>query len=173
MTLEEITKKIETMKMEQKASLNRYDEQIASLQNDKTQEYLTTQKEIDAALEIQKTLLGDAESVETESFVISKKRPNLKSKAAYKLQPPTDKKEKERFISYLKEEHAWLLKEETTYKLIANDTKQLIIDGIFHMTDEGLVVDDNGMAIPYLKAEVKPVEVKVKVKTGKENFDAD
>ena len=164
MNLEEITKSIENLVLDQKSDLNIYDKKIAELQAKKAEAHQSYQRQIDAAMELQKMLLGDAESIETESFIISKKRPNLKSKAAYKLQPPTDKKEKERFIRYLKEEHAGLLKEETTYKLIANDTKQLIIDGIFHMTDEGLVVDDNGMTIPYLKAEVKPVEVRVKVK---------
>lgn len=173
MTLEEITKKIETMKMTQKASLNWYDEQIVSLQNDKTQKYLTTQKEIDAALEIQKTLLGDAESVETESFVISKKRPNLKSKAAYKLNLPKEKNEKVRFERYMLEEHPGLIKQEVVIKPIQNDIKQLIVDGTYHITEEGLLIDDNGVAIPNTTVDVKPVEVRVKVKTGKENFDAD
>jgi hypothetical protein len=32
------------------------------------------------------------------------------------------------------------------------------------MTDEGLLIDDNGMAIPNTTVDVKGIEVKVKVK---------
>lgn len=165
MNLEEITKSIEEMKMAQKQSLAWYDEQIVSLQNDKTQEYLTTQKEIDAAMELQKMLLGDAESIETESFIISKKFPNPKSKNTYKLNLPKSKEEKVRFERYMLEEHPGLIKEEVVIKPIQNDIKQLIIDGVYHITEEGLLIDDNGMAIPNTTVDVKGVEVKVKVKS--------
>lgn len=165
MNLEEITKSIEEMKMAQKQSLAWYDEQIVSLQNDKTQEYLTTQKEIDAAMELQKMLLGDAESIETESFIISKKFPNLKNKAIYKLHLPKSKEEKARFERYMLEEHPGLIKKEIILKPIQNDIKQLIADGIYHVTEEGLLIDDNGVAIPNTTVEVKGIEVKVKVKS--------
>lgn len=164
MNLEEVTKSIEKMKMAQKQSLNWYDEQIVSLQNDKTQEFRETQKQIDAAIELQKILLGDEELVETESFIISKKYPNPKSNATYKLNLPKTKEEKIRFDRYMVEEHPGLIKEEVVIKPIQNEIKQLIIDGIYHITEEKLLIDDNGMAIPNVTVEVKGVEVKVKVK---------
>jgi hypothetical protein len=64
----------------------------------------------------------------------------------------------------MKEEHPGLIKEELVVKPIQNDIKQLLVDGIFHMTDEGLLIDDNGMAIPNTTVDVKGIEVKVKVK---------
>lgn len=165
MNLEEITKSIEEMKMAQKQSLAWYDEQIVSLQNDKTQEFLETQKQIDAAIELQKMLLGDMEAIETESFIISKKFPNPKSKNTYKLNLPKSKEEKARFERYMLEEHPGLIKEETILRPIQNDIKQLIADGIYHVTEEGLLIDDNGVAIPNTTVEVKGIEVKVKVKS--------
>ena len=164
MNLDQLTMDLEKLESDFGALQNEYDRQIADLQDKKTIALQAIKQEIDAGRTLQLQLLGDVETIETENFVISKKRPNLKSKATYKLLQPTEKTEKEKFIRYLREEHVGLLKEETTYKLLANDAKQLIVDGIFHMTDEGLVVDDNGMAIPYLRAETKGVEVKVKVK---------
>lgn len=164
MNLEEITRRIEDLKQYQKNCLDKYDEQITVIQERKRKFYEEMQKEIDAGLYFQKTLLGDNEKVETESFVIQKKHPNMKSKATYKLEIPSDKKEKEKFIDYLRQEHQGLVKEEVSYKPIQNDIKQLIVDGIFNITEEGLLVDDNGLAIPYVQVNVKDMELKVKVK---------
>ncbi|WP_313631400.1 hypothetical protein [Enterococcus devriesei] len=164
MNLEEITKEIEDLRQLIGAKINLYDNQIAQIVEVKTAFLREMERELNAALEIQKQLLGDMESVETESFVISKKYPNLKSKASYKLSLPKSKEEKVRFERYMKEEHPGLIKEETIVKPIQNDIKQLIVDGVFHRTEEGLLIDDNGMAIPNTTVDVKSVEVKVKVK---------
>ena len=164
MNLEEITKEIELMKQVQKSKLDLYDRQIAEIMDAKVKFLNESKQELDAALELQKQLLGDAESIETESFIVSKKYPNFKSKAAYKLSLPKSKEEKVRFDRYMKEEHPGLIKEETIIKPIQNDIKQLIVDGVFYMTEEGLLIDDNGMAIPNTTVDVKGVEVKVKVK---------
>lgn len=164
MNLEDITREIEMMRQVQKSKLDLYDRQIAEITDAKVAFLNKSKQELDAALEIQRQLLGDMESVETESFVISKKYPNLKSKASYKLSLPKSKEEKIRFERYMKEEHPGLIKEETIVKPIKNDIKQLIVDGVFHRTEEGLLIDDNGMAIPNTTVDVKSVEVKVKVK---------
>lgn len=164
MNLEDITREIEMMRQVQKSKLDLYDRQIAEITDVKVAFLNKSKQELDAALEIQRQLLGDMESVETESFVISKKYPNLKSKASYKLSLPKSKEEKIRFERYMKEEHPGLIKEETIVKPIQNDIKQLIVDGVFHRTEEGLLIDDNGMAIPNTTVDVKSVEVKVKVK---------
>lgn len=164
MNLEDITREIEMMRQVQKSKLDLYDRQIAEITDAKVAFLNKSKQELDAALEIQRQLLGDMESVETESFVISKKYPNLKSKASYKLSLPKSKEEKVRFERYMKEEHPGLIKEETIVKPIQNDIKQLIVDGVFHRTDEGLLIDDNGMAIPNTTVNVKGMEVKVKVK---------
>ncbi|MDQ2047232.1 hypothetical protein [Enterococcus faecium] len=164
MNLEDITREIEMMRQVQKSKLDLYDRQIAEITDAKVAFLNKSKQELDAALEIQRQLLGDMESVETESFVISKKYPNLKSKASYKLSLPKSKEEKIRFERYMKEEHPGLIKEETIVKPIQNDIKQLIVDGVFHRTEEGLLIDDNGMAIPNTTVDVKSVEVKVKVK---------
>lgn len=152
------------MRQVQKSKLDLYDRQIAEITDAKVAFLNKSKQELDAALEIQRQLLGDMESVETESFVISKKYPNLKSKASYKLSLPKSKEEKIRFERYMKEEHPGLIKEEVIVKPIQNDIKQLIVDGVFHRTEEGLLIDDNGMAIPNTTVDVKSVEVKVKVK---------
>lgn len=164
MNLEEITKEIELMKQVQKSKLDLYDRQIAEITDAKVAFLNESKQELDAAIELQKQLLGDMESVETESFVISKKYPNLKSKASYKLSLPKSKEEKVRFERYMKEEHPGLIKEEIIVKPIQNDIKQLLVDGVFHLTEEGLLIDENGMAIPNTTVDVKSVEVKVKVK---------
>lgn len=164
MNLEDITREIEMMRQVQKSKLDLYDRQIAEITDAKVAFLNKSKQELDAALEIQRQLLGDMESVETESFVISKKYPNLKSKASYKLSLPKSKEEKIRFERYMKEEHPGLIKEEVIVKPIQNDIKQLIVDGVFHRTEEGLLIDDNGMAIPNTTVDVKSVEVKVKVK---------
>ncbi len=164
MNLEEITKEIELMKQVQKSKLDLYDRQIAEITDAKVAFLNESKQELDAAIELQKQLLGDMESVETESFVISKKYPNLKSKASYKLSLPKSKEEKARFERYMKEEHPGLIKEEIIVKPIQNDIKQLLVDGVFHLTEEGLLIDDNGMAIPNTTVDVKGIEVKVKVK---------
>ena len=164
LNLEEITKEIEDLRQLIGAKINLYDNQIAQIVEVKTAFLREMERELNAALEIQKQLLGDMESVETESFVISKKYPNLKSKASYKLSLPKSKEEKVRFERYMKEEHPGLIKEETIVKPIQNDIKQLIVDGVFHRTEEGLLIDDNGMAIPNTTVNVKGMEVKVKVK---------
>lgn len=164
MNLEEITKEIELMKQVQKSKLDLYDRQIAEIMDAKAKFLNESKQELDAALELQKQLLGDAESIETDSFIVSKKYPNLKSKTTYKLNLPKSKEEKVRFDRYMKEEHPGLIKEELVVKPIQNDIKQLLVDGIFHMTDEGLLIDDNGMAIPNTTVDVKGIEVKVKVK---------
>lgn len=165
MNLEEITKSIENLVLDQKSDLNIYDKKIAELQAKKAEAYQSYQRQIDAAMELQKMLLGDAESIETESFIISKKFPNLKNKAIYKLHLPKSKEEKARFERYMLEEHPGLIKKETILKPIQNDIKQLIADGIYHVTEEGLLIDDNGVAIPNTTVEVKGIEVKVKVKS--------
>lgn len=164
LNLEEITKEIELMEQVQKSKEDLYDRQIAEITDAKVAFLNESKQELDAALEIQKQLLGDMESVETESFVISKEYPNLKSKATYKLNLPKSKEEKIKFERYMKEEHPGLIKEEVIVKPIQNDIKQLIVDGVFHRTEEGLLIDDNGMAIPNTTVDVKSVEVKVKVK---------
>ncbi|MGO2638438.1 MAG: hypothetical protein ACTH9D_05355 [Enterococcus viikkiensis] len=164
MNLEEITKEIEDLRQLIGAKINLYDNQIAQIVEVKTAFLREMERELNAALELQKQLLGDEESVETESFVISKKYPNLKSKASYKLSLPKSKEEKVRFDRYMKEEHPGLIKEEIIVKPIQNDIKQLIVDGVFHRTEEGLLIDDNGMAIPNTTVNVKSMEVKVKVK---------
>lgn len=164
LNLEEITKEIEMMRQVQKSKLDLHDRQIAEITDAKVAFLNKSKQELDAALEIQRQLLGDVESVETESFVISKKYPNLKSKASYKLSLPKSKEEKVRFEHYMKEEHPGLIKEEIIVKPIQNDIKQLLVDGVFHLTDEGLLIDDNGMAIPNTTVNVKGMEVKVKVK---------
>ena len=164
LNLEEITKEIEDLRQLIGAKINLYDNQIAQIVEVKTAFLREMERELNAALELQKQLLGDEELVETESFIISKKHPNLKSRATYKLNLPKSKEEKVRFERYMKEEHPGLIKEEVIVKPIQNDIKQLITDGVFHMTDEGLLIDDNGMAIPNTTVDVKSVEVKVKVK---------
>lgn len=164
MNLEEITKEIELMKQVQKSKLDLYDRQIAEIMDAKVKFLNESKQELDAALELQKQLLGDAESIETESFIVSKKYPNFKSKTAYKLSLPKSKEEKVRFERYMKEEHPGLIKEEVIVKPIQNDIKQLIVDGVFHRTEEGLLIDDNGMAIPNTTVDVKGIEVKVRVK---------
>lgn len=164
LNLEEITKEIENLRSLIGAKIRLYDDQIARITETKLAFLNEIEKELTAALEIQKQLLGDMESVETESFVISKEFPNLKSKATYKLNLPKSKEEKIRFERYMKEEHPGLIKEEVIVKPIQNDIKQLIVDGVFHRTEEGLLIDDNGMAIPNTTVDVKSVEVKVKVK---------
>ncbi|MFC0278098.1 hypothetical protein ACFFH2_15600 [Enterococcus devriesei] len=164
MNLEEITKEIELMKQVQKSKLDLYDRQIGEIMDAKAKFLNESKQELDAALELQKQLLGDAESIETDSFIVSKKYPNLKSKATYKLSLPKSKEEKVRFDRYMKEEHPGLIKEEVVIKPIQNDIKQLIVDGVFHRTEEGLLIDDNGMAIPNTTVNVKGMEVKVKVK---------
>lgn len=164
MSLEEVTKEIEDLRHLIGAKINLYDNQIAQIIEAKTAFLRETEQELNAALELQKQLLGDDELVETKSFVISKKHPNLKSRATYKLNLPKSKEEKVRFECYMKEEHPGLIKEEVVIKPIQNDIKQLLADGVFHLTEEGLLVDDNGMAIPNVTVDVKSVEVKVKVK---------
>lgn len=164
LNLEEITREIEMMRQIQKSKLDLYDRQIAEITDAKVAFLNKSKQELDAALEIQRQLLGDMESVETESFLISKKHPNMKSKTTYKLNLPNSKEEKVRFDRYMKEEHPGLIKEELVVKPIQNDIKQLLVDGIFHMTDEGLLIDDNGMAIPNTTVDVKGIEVKVRVK---------
>lgn len=164
MNLEDITREIEDLRRLIGSKINFYDRQIAQIAEAKTLFLRETEQELDAALEIQKQLLGNAESIETDSFIVSKKYPNLKSKAAYKLSLPKSKEEKVRFDRYMKEEHPGLIKEEVVIKPIQNDIKQLIVDGVFHMTEEGLLIDENGMAIPNTTVDVKSVEVKVKVK---------
>ncbi|OJG36226.1 hypothetical protein RV00_GL001585 [Enterococcus devriesei] len=152
------------MKQVQKSKLDLYDRQIGEIMDAKAKFLNESKQELDAALELQKQLLGDAESIETDSFIVSKKYPNLKSKATYKLSLPKSKEEKVRFDRYMKEEHPGLIKEEVVIKPIQNDIKQLIVDGVFHRTEEGLLIDDNGMAIPNTTVNVKGMEVKVKVK---------
>lgn len=164
MNLEEITKEIENLRSLIGIKISLYDDQIARITETKLAFLNEIEKELTAALEIQKQLLGDMESVETESFVISKKHPNLKSRATYKLNLPKTKEEKARFERYMKEEHPGLIKEEIIVKPIQNDIKQLLVDGVFHLTEEGLLIDDNGMAIPNTTVNVKGMEVKVKVK---------
>ena len=80
MNLEEITKEIELMKQVQKSKLDLYDRQIGEIMDAKAKFLNESKQELDAALELQKQLLGDAESIETDSFIVSKKYPNLKSK---------------------------------------------------------------------------------------------
>lgn len=164
LNLEEITKEIEDLRQLIGAKINFYDNQIAQIVEVKTAFLREMERELNAALELQKQLLGDEELVETANFVISKKHPNLKSRATYKLNLPNSKEEKVRFDRYMKEEHPGLIKEELVVKPIQNDIKQLLVDGIFHMSDEGLLIDDNGMAIPNTTVDVKGIEVKVKVK---------
>lgn len=152
------------MRQVQKSKIDLYDRQIAEIVDAKIKFLDKSKQELDAALEIQKQLLGDSESIETESFIISKKYPNMKSRATYKLNLPKSKEEKVRFDQYMKQEHPGLIKEEVVVKPIQNDIKQLLADGVFNMTEEGLLIDDNGMVIPNTTVDVKGIEVKVKVK---------
>lgn len=164
MNLEDITREIEDLRQLIGAKKNLYDNQIAQIVEVKTAFLREMERELNAALELQKQLLGDEELVETANFVISKELPNLKSRATYKLNLPKTKEEKARFERYMKEEHPGLIKEEIIVKPIQNDIKQLLVDGVFHLTEEGLLIDDNGMAIPNTTVNVKGMEVKVKVK---------
>ena len=84
--------------------------------------------------------------------------------AHFKLQPSKVKEEKEQFIQYLRNEHPELVKESTEYKPKQLDIKKLIADGVFQLTDDCRVVDENGCFIPNLTVDIKEPEVKVKVK---------
>lgn len=164
MTLEELTRRYEELQRERGIKLREYTQRIQELQwlrNKVEQEY---QQELDRLQTLILKQIGDKEKVETESFVLTKKRPNLSRPANYKLQLPKDKEQKEPFIQYLRQEHPGLIKETTEYKPIQNDFKKLIADGVFHLTEDYQVIDDNGCLIPNLKVDVKGVEVKVKVK---------
>ncbi|EPH81489.1 hypothetical protein P0E63_08950 [Enterococcus faecalis] len=164
MTLEELTRRYEELQRERGIKLREYAQRIQELQwlrNKVEQEY---QQELDRLQTLILKQIGDKEKVETESFVLTKKRPNLSRPANYKLQLPKDKEQKEPFIQYLRQEHSGLIKETTEYKPIQNDFKKLIADGVFHLTEDYQVIDDNGCLIPNLKVDVKGVEVKVKVK---------
>lgn len=166
MTLEELTRHLEQLEQEKGLKYKEYTRKIMELQVARE----TIDKEYQQEIETLKTLIleqmGDDGKVETESFVLTKKQPNLSRPANYKLQLPKDKEEKEPFIQYLRQEHPGLIKEATEYKPIQNDFKKLIADGVFHLTEDNQVIDDNGCIIPNLKVNVKGVEVKVKVKKG-------
>ncbi|EME7094295.1 hypothetical protein QEI46_002767, partial [Enterococcus faecium] len=61
-------------------------------------------------------------------------------------------------------EHPELVKESTEYKPKQLDIKKLIADGVFQLTDDLRVIDENGCYIPNLIVDIKEPEVKVKVK---------
>lgn len=71
--LEWITKKIEELEQAKKHWLDKYDLEIAQLTERKQRVCADLQKEIDEAIVIQKQLMGNAELVETKSFVLTMK----------------------------------------------------------------------------------------------------
>lgn len=164
--LETITKEIEYMKQSQKEKLDQYDLAIAKLVEKKKQFLDKAQQEIDAALVIQRQLLGDEELVETQSFIVSKKYPDFTKPVSYKLQLPKEKEQKDALIQYLRNEQPELVKEKVEYSPVQNEFKKRIAAQVFRLTEEGELVDENGQLIPELTVEVKDVEVKVKVKKG-------
>lgn len=162
--LEWITKKIEELEQAKKHRLNQYDIEIAQLTERKQRVCANLQKEIDEAVVIQRQLMGNAELVETKSFVLTMKPVDLRKPSHFKLQPSKVKEEKEQFIQYLRNEHPELVKESTEYKPKQLDIKKLIADGVFQLTDDLRVIDENGCYIPNLTVGIKEPEVKVKVK---------
>ncbi|MGL9971446.1 hypothetical protein [Enterococcus sp. DIV1420a] len=166
MNLEELTRQLERLEQEKGLKLREYTQRIQELQWLRTKVEQEYQQKISTIQDRMIEQMADDEKVETESFVLTKKQPNLSRPANYKLQLPKDKEEREPFINYLRQEHPGLIKATTEYKPIQNDFKKLIADGVFHLTADNQVIDDNGCLIPYLKVNVKGVEVKVKVKKG-------
>ena len=162
--LEWITKKIEELEQAKKHWLDKYDLEIAQLTERKNRVCADLQKEINEAVAIQRQLMGNAELVETKSFVLTMKPVDLRKPSHFKLQPSKVKEEKEQFIQYLRNEHPELVKESTEYKPKQLDIKKLIADGVFQLTDDFRVVDENGCFIPNLTVDIKEPEVKVKVK---------
>ena len=158
--LEWITKKIEELEQAKKHRLNQYDIEIAQITERKNRVCADLQKEIDEAVVIQRQLMGNAELVETKSFVLTMKPVDLRKPSHFKLQPSKVKEEKE----YLRNEHPELVKESTEYKPKQLDIKKLIADGVFQLTDDLRVIDENGCYIPNLTVGIKEPEVKVKVK---------
>ncbi|EOS7759118.1 hypothetical protein FBR82_RS13725, partial [Enterococcus hirae] len=69
--LEWITKKIEELEQAKKHWLDKYDLEIAQLTERKQRVCADLQKEIDEAVVIQRQLMGNAELVETKSFVLT------------------------------------------------------------------------------------------------------
>lgn len=165
--LEWITKKIEELEQAKKHRLNQYDREIAKTTERKNRVCADLQKEIDEAVAIQRQLMGNAELVETKSFVLTMKPVDLRKPSQFKLQPSKVKEEKEQFIQYLRNEHPELVsvKESTEYKPKQLDIKKLIADGVFQLTDDLRVIDENGCYIPNLTVDIKEPEVKVKVKS--------
>lgn len=164
--LEWITKKIEELEQAKKIKSDEYDLEIAKTTERKNRVCADLQKEIDEAVAIQRQLMGNAEIVETKSFVLTMKPVDLRKPSQFKLQPSKIKEEKEQFIQYLRNEHPELVlvKESTEYKPKQLDIKKLIADGVFQLTDDLRVIDENGCYIPNLTVDIKEPEVKVKVK---------
>lgn len=162
--LEHLTKQLEQLEQEKLTKYKEHTEKIQELQAVRTKIDQEYEQEIESVKYLILEQLGDQEEIETESFIVSKKHPDLTKPSYYKLQLPKDKEQKERFIEYMKKDHPELIKEKTEYSPIQLDIKRLVADQVFHLTDEKQVVDENGQLIPYLSANVKGIEPKVKVK---------
>lgn len=108
--------------------------------------------------------LGSEDMVVTKSFIITKNYPNAKSQTSYRLDIPTEEEARERLVKYLRNYDLTLVKEETSYKPIQKNIKQLIIDDYFHFLNNGSLVDDNGEIIPDIKVSLKDVEPRIKIK---------
>lgn len=160
--LESVTQAIEELLFTKGAKQKEFSEQITRLQVEEKRQIMEIDEQIKAAEAIQGMLLGDDETAETTSFTIFKKKFNPKVKTSWVIN--RDKEQEKRMIKHLKESNIGLIKTVTKESLLLNDFKDLVAEGTFSTTDEGLVVDENGQAIPGILAEVKPDEIKYKVK---------
>lgn len=164
MNLENLTRQLELLQQEKGVKLKEYTQKIQELQWLREKAEQDYEKEIIAIKAQMLKEMADNEQLETESFILTKKEPNLTRPANYKLQLPKEKEAKESFLFYLSKEHPELVKATTEYKPIQNDLKKLIADGVFHLTADNQVVDENGCLVPNLSVAIKETEVKVKVK---------
>lgn len=164
LNLEQLTKQLENLEQEKRNKYKEYTQKIQELQAMRIKNDQEYEQEIESVKFLILEQLGDQEEIETESFIVSKQHPDLTKPSYYKLQLPKEAEQKERFIDYMKKEHPELLKEKTAYSPVQLDIKKLVADQVFHLTDENQVVDENGQLIPYLSADVKGIEPKVKVK---------
>lgn len=160
--LDQVTQAIEELLYTKGKTQAEFTEKITRLQVEEKRKILSIDEELNAARTIQSQLLGDDDKKETENFTVFKKQFNPKSKASWVV--VQDKEQQERMIKHLKESNVGLIKTKIIDSIILNDLKDLIAEGSFLTTDEGLVVDENGMAIPGLSAELKADEIKYKVK---------
>lgn len=164
MDIETLATELERTIQKSKERSKYFTQEIQRLQFEKRETEKKFQDKIDGLKQNLLDSLGLEETVETDSFIVSKNYPNTESQTTYKLEFPTDKELNERLIQYFKNYDVSLIKEDITYKPIQKNIKQLIIEGQFHISDNGFLVDNNGEIIPDMKVTVKKVEPKVKVK---------